>query len=184
MERKLVSMKERAGNGYWKSLFTMCHFKFKATKTRRTVLSQLSYEQLCWTSHEETNSIAIIIKHLHGNMRSRWTDFLTSDGEKIDRNRDGEFEGGYNSKEEVLVHGGKDGGMFLKRCNTLTRRDILKISIIFGVKNTLLCKRLKGRFLIMLSHIGQIIYIGKMLKEKEWECLSIPKGQSNRYLQK
>lgn len=91
----------------------MCFLNFKAIqKQGEQSLSQLSYEQLCWTPHEEANSIAIIIKHLHGNMRSRWTDFLTTDGEKLDRNRDGEFEGGYASKEEVLAAWGRMGVCF------------------------------------------------------------------------
>ncbi len=74
---------------------------FKAMqKQGDQTLSQLSYEQISWKPHEEANSIAIIIKHLHGNMRSRWTDFLTTDGEKLERNRDGEFEGGMLQKQK------------------------------------------------------------------------------------
>ncbi|EEM05695.1 hypothetical protein BHU24_06840 [Bacillus pseudomycoides] len=157
---------------------------FKAIqKQGEQSLSQLSYEQLCWTPHEEANSVAIIVKHLHGNMRSRWTDFLTTDGEKLDRNRDGEFEGGYASKEEVLAAWGEGWGYVFQALQSLTPQDLLKIIHIRGEAHSVM-QAIERQIAHYASHIGQIIYVGKLLKEKDWECLSIPKGQSNRYLQK
>ncbi|PIE93819.1 DUF1572 domain-containing protein [Bacillus fungorum] len=157
---------------------------FKATKKQgERVLSQLSYEQIEWSSHEETNSIAIIIKHLHGNMRSRWTDFLTSDGEKIDRNRDAEFEGGYSSKEEVLAAWNKGWEYVFNTMNVLTPENLLQTIYIRGEAQTVM-QAIERQISHYALHIGQMIYIGKMLKENDWECLSIPRGQSARYVGK
>ncbi|MEH7459358.1 hypothetical protein CON65_22385 [Bacillus pseudomycoides] len=157
---------------------------FKAIqKQGERTLSQLSYEQICWALHEEANSIAIIIKHLHGNMRSRWTDFLTTDGEKLDRNRDDEFEGGYASKEEALVAWQEGWEYVFQALQSLTTQDMLRIVHIRGEEHSVI-QAIERQIAHYASHIGQIIYVGKLLKEKEWECLSIPKGQSNQYLQK
>lgn len=157
---------------------------FKATKKQgERVLSQLSYEQIEWSSHETTNSVAIIIKHLYGNMRSRWTDFLTADGEKIDRNRDAEFEGGYHSKEEVLAAWNDGWEYVLKTMHALTPEDLLQTVYIRGEAHMVM-QAIERQISHYALHIGQIIYIGKMLKENEWECLSIPKGQSARYVEK
>ncbi|WP_407639494.1 DUF1572 family protein [Bacillus gaemokensis] len=152
-------------------------------KQGERTLSQLSYEQICWAPHEESNSIAIIIKHLHGNMRSRWTDFLTTDGEKLDRNRDTEFEGRYTSKEEVLVVWQEGWGYVFQTLATLTSQHLLQKVYIRGEAHSVI-QAIERQIAHYALHIGQIIYIGKMLKEKDWECLSIPKGQSNRYLSK
>ncbi|MEG7842836.1 DUF1572 domain-containing protein [Bacillus mobilis] len=157
---------------------------FKATKKQgESVLSQLSYEQIEWSSHEATNSIVVIIKHLHGNMRSRWTDFLTSDGEKIDRNRDAEFEGGYHSKEEVLTAWNEGWEYVFKTMNVLTPQQLLQTVYIRSEAQTVI-QAIERQISHYALHIGQIIYIGKMLKENEWECLSIPRGQSARYVEK
>ncbi|WP_342719153.1 DUF1572 domain-containing protein [Bacillus paramycoides] len=157
---------------------------FKATKKQgERVLSQLSYEQIEWSSHEETNSIAIIIKHLHGNMRSRWTDFLISDGEKIDRNRDAEFEGGYSSKGEVLAAWNKGWEYVFNTMNVLTPENLLQTVYIRGEAQTVM-QAIERQISHYALHIGQMIYIGKMLKENDWECLSIPRGQSARYVEK
>ncbi|HFJ9437143.1 MULTISPECIES: DUF1572 domain-containing protein [Bacillus] len=157
---------------------------FEATKKQgERVLLQLSYEQIEWSSYEETNSIAIIIKHLRGNMRSRWTDFLTSDGEKVDRNRDAEFKGGYHSKEEVLVAWHEGWEFVFKTMNVLTPEHLLQTVYIRGEAQTVM-QAIERQISHYALHIGQMIYIGKMLKENDWECLSIPRGQSARYVEK
>ncbi|MDC2867086.1 DUF1572 family protein [Bacillus sp. BP-3] len=147
------------------------------------VLSQLTYEELCWIPHEEANSIAILVKHLYGNMRSRWTSFLTTDGEKKDRNRDDEFEGGYASKEELL-RAWEEGWLFVFRAmETITVNDVLKTVYIRREPHTVM-QAIERQVAHYASHIGQLIYIGKLLKEKEWTCLSIPRGKSNQFLEK
>ncbi|KXY40744.1 DUF1572 domain-containing protein [Bacillus mycoides] len=184
MERKLVSVKVGVNMDIGREYLQCAISNFKATqKQGERVLSQLSDEQIMWSAQEETNSIAIIIKHLHGNMRSRWTEFLTSDGEKIDRNRDGEFEGGYNSKQEALAAWQEGWEYVFKTMDTLTAEQILQKVYIRGEEHTVM-QAIERQISHYALHIGQIIYIGKMLKENEWECLSIPRGQSTSYLQR
>ncbi|HDR3886752.1 TPA: DUF1572 domain-containing protein [Bacillus cereus] len=184
MERKLVSVKVGVNLDIGREYLKCAISNFKATQSQgERVLSQLSYEQIMLSSHEEINSIAIIIKHLHGNMRSRWTDFLTSDGEKTDRNRDGEFEGGYRSKEEALAAWQEGWEYVFKTMNTIMSEHLLKTVYIRGEALTVI-QAIERQISHYALHIGQIIYIGKMLKENEWECLSIPRGQSTSYLEK
>ncbi|MEM5640063.1 DUF1572 domain-containing protein [Bacillus toyonensis] len=184
MERKLVSVKVGGNMDIGREYLQCAISNFKTTKQQgERALSQLSYEQIQWSSHEETNSIAIIMKHLHGNMRSRWTDFLTSDGEKVDRDRDGEFEGGYSSKEEALAAWQEGWEYVFNTMNTIMPEHLLKTVYIRGEAHTVL-QAIERQISHYALHIGQIIYIGKMLKENEWECLSIPKGQSTRYVEK
>lgn len=184
MERKLVSVKVGDNMDIGREYLQCVISNFKTTKQQgERALSQLSYEQIQWSSHEETNSIAIIMKHLHGNMRSRWTDFLTSDGEKVDRDRDGEFEGGCSSKEEALAAWQEGWEYVFNTMNTIMPEDLLKTVYIRGEAHTVL-QAIERQISHYALHIGQIIYIGKMLKENEWECLSIPRGQSTRYVEK
>ncbi|CAM4177537.1 hypothetical protein BAMA_19755 [Bacillus manliponensis] len=143
-------------------------------------LAQVSYEQMCWAPNEETNSIAIIVKHLRGNMRSRWTDFLIADGEKDDRNRDEEFEGSYSSKEEVLKAWDEGWEFVFLAVRALTADDIGKRVYIRGEAHTVM-QAIERQVSHYASHIGQMIYIGKMLNDKGWNCLSIPRGQSETF---
>ncbi|MBJ8050442.1 DUF1572 family protein [Bacillus cereus] len=175
MERKLVSVKVGVNLDIRREYLKCAISNFKATQNQgERVLSQLSYEQIMWSSHEETNSIAIIIKHLHGNMRSRWTDFLTSDGE---------FEGGYNSKQEALTAWREGWDYVFETLDNLTPEKVSQKVYIRGEEHTVM-QAIERQIAHYALHIGQIIYIGKMLKENEWECLSIPRGQSTSYLQK
>ncbi|MFE7375601.1 DUF1572 domain-containing protein [Bacillus cereus] len=184
MERKLVSVKVGGNMDIGREYLQCAISNFKTTKQQgERALSQLSYEQIQWSSHEETNSIAIIIKHLHGNMRSRWTDFLTSDGEKVDRDRDGEFEGGYSSKEEALAAWQEGWEYVFNTMNTILPEHLLKTVYIRGEAHTVM-QAIERQISHYALHIGQIICIGKMLKENKWECLSIPRGHSTRYLEK
>lgn len=143
-------------------------------------LAQLSYEQICWAPNEETNSIEIIVKHLRGNMHSRWTDFLITDGEKDDRNRDEEFEGSYHSKEEVLTAWDEGWEFVFLAVRALTADDIGNTVYIRGEAHTVM-QAIERQVSHYASHVGQMIYIGKMLKAKDWHCLSIPRGQSETF---
>ncbi|WP_141540734.1 DUF1572 family protein [Bacillus cereus] len=175
MERKLARVKVGTNMDIGQEYLQCAISNFKAIKKQgERALSQLSYEQIQWSSHEETNSIAIIIKHLHGNMRSRWTDFLTSDGE---------FEGCYHSKEEALIAWQEGWKYVFNTINTLTPEHLLKTVYIRGEAHTVM-QAIERQISHYALHIGQIIYIGKMLKENEWECLSIPRDQSARYVGK
>lgn len=115
MERKLVSVKVGVNLDIGREYLKCAISNFKAIQNQgERVLSQLSYEQIMWSSHKETNSIAIIIKHLHGNMRSRWTDFLTSDGEKQIVIEMVNLKAATIQSKKLLLRGKKGGIMFFK----------------------------------------------------------------------
>ncbi len=141
--------------------------------------SQLEDEQLFWQYNEESNSIAVIVKHLSGNMLSRWTDFLTTDGEKEWRDRDGEFENDLTSKQEMLDIWNKGWKVLLDTLNSLSESDLDKIIYIRNQGHTVL-EAINRQLAHYPYHIGQIVFIGKMCAQ-EWHSLSIPKGNSKDY---
>ncbi|PIC82969.1 DUF1572 domain-containing protein [Sporosarcina sp. P1] len=145
-------------------------------------ISQLSDEDIHWKLNEASNSIAIIAKHLSGNMISRWSDFLTSDGEKSSRNRDQEFEDDISSKQEMITIWDKGWNTLLDTLNGLESHDLLKNITIRGEKHTVL-EAIERQMAHYAYHVGQIVHIGKQLKDENWETLSIPKGKSKEYLQ-
>lgn len=141
-------------------------------------LKQLSIEEMQWTVGEESNSIATLLVHLRGNMRSRWVDFLTSDGEKADRERDSEFESPDAYSREELMDLWSEGWSYLENAVcSLTTEDLMKkvlirnepLSVIDAVHRQL------GH---VSYHVGQIVWMGKEQKQSAWKPLSIPKGQS------
>ncbi|MFC4818405.1 MULTISPECIES: DUF1572 family protein [unclassified Flavobacterium] len=143
-------------------------------------MEQLEDEQLFFSANEDTNSIAIIIKHMAGNMLSRWTDFLTSDGEKEWRNRDGEFETGSESKEELLQLWKKGWDCFFTAINSLQPEQLSQIIYIRNEGQTAM-DAINRQLAHYPYHIGQIVFYAKMLKTSEWNSLSIPKNKSNDY---
>jgi hypothetical protein len=144
-------------------------------------MAQLKDEDLYWSSHEETNSIAIIVKHLHGNMMSRWTDFLTTDGEKSWRERDDEFEGGGDlSRAELLQRWEEGWGCLNTTLQGLTAEDLCKDITIRG-KSHSVTDALLRQLAHYALHIGEIINIARHLRGPEWKSLSIPRGQSSQY---
>lgn len=145
-------------------------------------ISQLSEEEIHWKLNEASNSIAVIAKHLSGNMLSRWSDFLTTDGEKDSRNRDQEFADDISSKQEMIALWEKGWNTLLNTLNGLEHQDLLKYITIRGEKHTVL-EAIERQMAHYAYHVGQIVYIGKQLKDGDWESLSIPKGKSEEYLQ-
>ena len=141
---------------------------------------QLTDEQLHWQPNEESNSIATIIEHMHGNMLSRWTDFLTTDGEKEWRNRDAEFENQNNSRESLLAKWNEGWECLFNALNSLTEADLEKEVTIRQEKHTV-TDAIYRQLAHYPYHIGQIVYIGKMLRNGDWTSLSIPKGRSVAY---
>lgn len=146
-------------------------------------LAQLDMEQLHWAFNEVSNSIAVIVKHVSGNMISRWTDFLTSDGEKKTRNRDDEFLDSIASKEELIAVWEKGWDVFLNTLNSLTEEDLLKNVTIRGQQHTVI-DAIERQMAHYASHVGQITYVAKQIKGGEWQTLSIPRGQSQVYTEK
>lgn len=127
-----------------------------------------------FTPNEECNSIALIIQHMAGNMLSRWTDFLTTDGEKEWRNRDGEFEITTQSKEQLMELWEKGWNCCLNAIKNLKEEDLLKIIYIRG-EGLPVVDAVNRQLAHYPYHVGQIIYIAKMIKKDEWESLSIPR---------
>jgi len=143
-------------------------------------IEQLEPEQLFVSINEDTNSIAVIIKHLSGNMLSRWTDFLTTDGEKETRNRDGEFENDLTTKEQVLEVWNEGWKCFLDTLESLKSEQLSEIIYIRNEGHTVI-EAINRQLAHYPYHIGQIVFYAKQLKKAEWDSLSIPKNKSNSY---
>jgi Protein of unknown function (DUF1572) len=132
------------------------------------------------TPDPESNSIAIILKHITGNMRSRWTDFLTSDGEKPDRNRDSEFllEG---DTRESLMKRWEASWTLLMEVLTALRPEQLEASVrVRGEPHTVL-EAINRQLTHYAAHVGQIVYLAKHWAGSEWRTLSIPRGKSKEF---
>ncbi|WP_232835132.1 DUF1572 family protein [Pleomorphovibrio marinus] len=140
-------------------------------------LQQIPKDKWDWQYNDNSNSVSVLVKHLWGNMMSRWTDFLNSDGEKPWRQRDAEFEAENISPKE-LMEKWEEGWMTLfEAISDLTIADMEKEVLING-KNHSVYDALLRQLAHYASHIGQILYIGKMLKDQSWINLSVPKRPS------
>jgi hypothetical protein len=141
---------------------------------------QLNPSDLHWSVHPDSNSIAIIVKHLVGNMLSRWTNFLSEDGEKEWRHRDAEFVDSYKSKKE-LIHAWEQGwDCLFNAILPLQTEDLEKIIYIRNQGHTV-TEAIHRQLAHYAYHIGQIVHIGTQIKGEEWKSLSIPKGNSATY---
>jgi len=143
-------------------------------------LAQMEEAQLHWAYNEESNSIAVIVKHVSGNMISRWTDFLTTDGEKPTRNRDDEFEHSLQTKEAIISAWDKGWQVFLEALASLTESDLQGHVTIRGEQLAVI-DAIERQMAHYAQHVGQIIYIAKQVKGSDWQTLSIPKGQSQAF---
>lgn len=143
-------------------------------------MEQLEPEQLFISVNEDTNSIAIIIKHLVGNMLSRWTNFLITDGEKEWRNRDAEFEEILTTKPELVAHWEKGWQCLFDALNSLQPQQLNEIIYIRNEGHTVI-EAINRQLAHYPYHIGQIVFYAKMVKKTEWKSLSIPKNNSNNY---
>lgn len=152
------------------------YYKMLGDKT----IAQLPEEKLFWQYNEESNSIAIIIKHLYGNMLSRWTDFLTTDGEKEWRNRDVEFENDLNSKKKALALWNDGWNCLFEALNSIEIEDLDKIIYIRNEGHTVI-EAINRQLAHYPYHVGQMVFIGKMICNEKWVSLSIPKGSSTVY---
>jgi hypothetical protein len=143
-------------------------------------MEQLEPEQLFVSVNEDTNSIAVIVKHLSGNMLSRWTDFLTTDGEKETRNRDGEFENDLLTKDQLLKAWNTGWECFLGTLENLKPEQLSEIIYIRNEGHTVI-EAINRQLAHYPYHVGQIVFYAKLLKNGEWDSLSIPKNKSNSY---
>ena len=143
-------------------------------------LEQLPSDKIHWQYNVESNSIATIVKHLNGNMLSRWTNFLTTDGEKEWRDRDGEFENTSMTKEEVMKCWEQGWRCCLDTIKSLKEEDLEKIVYIRNQGHTVL-EAINRQLAHYPYHIGQMVFIGKMILNESWQNLSIPRGNSKNY---
>ena len=143
-------------------------------------IDQVSDDGLFWQFNQESNSIAIIVKHLHGNMLSRWTDFLTSDGEKEWRERDGEFESSINSRKDLQEKYDEGWECVLHAVQPLTEADLASVVYIRNMGHTVL-EAIHRQVAHYAYHVGQIVFIGKQLQNHKWQTLSIARNASKLY---
>ena len=144
-------------------------------------LAQITDEELFVTLDAESNSIAILVKHMAGNMRSRFTDFLSSDGEKPERHRDKEFEMDRGSTRADLTRWWEEGwARVFSAIESLKPEDVLRTVTIRGEPHTVM-QALNRQVAHYAYHVGQIVYLGKHFRAQEWKSLSVPRGQSEKY---
>ncbi|MBV8253461.1 MAG: DUF1572 family protein [Chitinophaga sp.] len=143
-------------------------------------IARLNTEQLHWQPAGEPNSIAHIVKHVRGNMLSRWTDFLTTDGEKPNRHRDEEFENDNLDKEAIQALWEEGWKCMMDTLASLKPEDLEK-TVMIRNEPLIVVDAINRQLGHIPYHVGQMVYIGKMILKDKWDSLSIPKGQSEAY---
>lgn len=143
---------------------------------------QLTFEELKREFEKDSNSISIIVKHIVGNMLSRWTNFLTEDGEKEWRQRDGEFIDSFHSKEELLNAWNRGWNCLFNAIKPIKIEDLERVIYIRNQGHTVV-EAINRQMMHYAYHVGQIVFLGKLAKGENWQSLSIPKGKSKDYNQ-
>src|SRR5260221_2184812 len=156
-------------------------------KLAERAFEQISDQDFCRSLDEESNSIAVNMKHMAGNMLSRWTDFLTTDGEKPERNRDMEFEmlpG--TTKSDMLAYWKQGWNAVFAAVEPLRPEDLMRTITIRGQDHTVI-QAINRQLAHYAYHVGQIVYLAKHFKSTEWQSLSVPRNKSaefNAFLEK
>lgn len=158
---------------------TVTTFQSQKTLAERAIL-QLTDEQLHTPAAENTNSIAVIMKHMAGNMLSRWTEFLTTDGEKPWRHRDNEFVDDFTSREELMGFWERGWSCLTATLEALTVDDLAKTVTIRGEPHTVILA-VHRQLDHYGYHVGQIVLIARVLAKDKWIALSVPPGGSEEY---
>ena len=143
-------------------------------------IEQVPDDHLFWQYNDDSNSIATIVKHLSGNMLSRWTDFLTTDGEKEWRNREGEFDNDIKNRGELLALWNKGWACVFNALNPLTEHDLEKTIYIRNMGHTVI-EAINRQLTHYPYHVGQIVFIAKMVCGPNFKSLSIPRGESKKF---
>ncbi len=143
-------------------------------------IAQVGDEQLAVALDAESNSIAVIVKHIAGNMRSRWTDFLTSDGEKPDRNRDSEFEQPPATRAALMSLWQEGWKCLYGALEPLTDADLARVITIRGEKHSVM-QAINRQMSHYSLHCGQIIFLAKHLSSEHWKALTVPRGKSAEF---
>ena len=152
-------------------------------KLAEGAMDQVSDEQLFSALDEEMNSIAIVVKHMAGNMRSRWTDFLTTDGEKPDRNRDSEFVAPPATRQDLMQLWNEGWALVFQALEPLTDSDLQRRVTIRGEPHSVM-QAINRQIAHYAYHCGQIVFLAKHLKYKDWKSLSVPRNRSAEFNQK
>ena len=145
-------------------------------------IAQLPDDKMHVPLDENTNSVVVIMKHLGGNLKSRWTDFLTTDGEKPWRNRDQEFVDDFNDREEVLDHWEAGWSCIFGSLSALRREDLSKTVLIRGEQHSVPLA-IHRSMTHCAYHCGQIIMISRILAGDDWQTITIARGESAKYNQ-
>jgi hypothetical protein len=164
------------------------YYKLLGDKT----IAQLTDEELFWQYNNASNSIAIMVKHLWGNMMSRWTDFLITDGEKDFRRRDEEFElnpvdpclEGVDKNEHeraTILSKWEEGWVCLFSALDSINEENFNTTIYIRNQGHIIPEAVNRQMMHYAYHIGQMVYVGRMIKGNDWQSLSIPKGNSKSY---
>lgn len=150
-------------------------------KLAEKAIAQLKDEEFFVTLDEEANSVAIVMKHMAGNMLSRWTDFLTSDGEKPNRNRDMEFViEAQTTKDDVIAYWERGWKCVFDALEPLQPEDFEKTVMIRGEKHTIV-QAINRQLMHYAYHIGQIVFLAKHFRSAEWKSLSVPRNRSTEF---
>jgi hypothetical protein len=155
----------------------------KIKKLGEKAIVQLSDDELNARIDPESNSVAIIMRHMAGNMRSRWTDFLTSDGEKPDRMRDREFEDQAVSREALMAEWEDGWKRLFDALAPLTDADLQR-TVVIRTEPHSVYQAISRQVAHYAGHVYQILFLGKHLKGAGWKTLSVPKGQSEEFNRK
>jgi len=149
-------------------------------KLAEGAIAQVADDQLHFAPDPESNSIAVIVKHMAGNMASRWSDFLTSDGEKPWRNRDAEFETPPATRAELLAVWEKGWATLFSALNSLTEADLSRTVTIRGEAHSAM-QAINRQLAHYPYHCGQIVFLAKHLRQQSWNSLSVPRGKSQEF---
>jgi hypothetical protein len=152
-------------------------------KLAEGAMEQVTEKELFTALDEEMNSIAIIAKHMAGNMRSRWTDFLTSDGEKPDRNRDSEFVAPPKTREELIQMWNEGWSRLFQALEPLSDSDLARKVFIRGEAHSVM-QAINRQIAHYSYHCGQIVFLAKHLKGVSWKSLSVPRNKSAEFNQR
>ena len=152
-------------------------------KLAERAMAQVTDEQLFIALDEEANSIALIVKHMAGNMRSRWTDFLATDGEKPDRNRDTEFIDPPHTRADLINLWEQGWSYVFSALEPLSDDDLARTVTIRGEPHSVM-QAINRQIAHYSHHIGQIVFLAKHLQQANWKSLSIPRNRSAEFNQK
>jgi len=171
-------MNETANNYLSDALLSFRNCK----KMAERAIEQVSDDEFFRQIDGESNSLAVIVKHIAGNARSRWRDFLNSDGEKPDRNRDTEFETMEDTRESLMEFWESGWRTVFDALGPLTPEDLAKTVTVRGEPHTVV-EAINRQLTHYSYHVGQIVFLAKHLKSSEWRTLSIPRNSSQQFNQ-